>query len=545
MNRTRSAGASVPVTAPADTDRGSALILALTLVMVFGLIGATIATFGAASLKHARVVRSSTSMRTTAEGALRLTLDQLKRHQTLCSDFGAPTQPLPLVTNDVQSVSVKCTNIGGANQGANSWAVILTGNDPTFKALVSSGGGSRAIGGSVYMAAATESNAAVTNLTLDGDFWYKDATCESPTPPTITGMTIIRSPPNAKICTTASWQSLISTILLPPKPPVRNPAGQDNLVPNCRIFFPGTYTSPPSLALQNYFVSGDYYFEFDGSWVVKQSTIIGGRADSDLGDTQYLPAPDCASAPTTAGLVGTGSGVTWLFGKGAWLDIQTQGSLELFRRMQGTQAVSVMAVQQSVNGYSRSTISNSAGGALINTDSGSNNNMVIHGLVYAPDAQIRFSNVSNSANSATLGGVVAASIHMQSSASATGFVISNTRMPSQTKILMKATATARDGVSAVVQTVIDYEPSRRVLNATVAGGGTIGTITVPAATPFALDDNGSLVTGPGLPGDAVLTVPAAGTTATVTSAMGGIVARTGVPIVVMTPRIAINSWRKV
>ena len=519
--------------------------------MVFGLIGAAIATFGAASLKHSRVVRSSTSMRASAEGALRLTIDQLKRHQTMCGDFGAPLQRTDLVTNDTKSLSVQCTNIAGANQGANAWAVILTGNGSgTQAALISSGADSapRKINGSMYMAV-PQSNAVNSPMVLDGDLWYPHPTCESPTPPTITGMTITTTPPHAKLCTTATWQSLIPTLLLPPKPPVANPAGQDDMVPNCRVFFPGTYTAPPSLATENYFVSGDYYFDFQAPastvFEIKNATIIGGRIDPNLGDTQYLTSTNCASAPTTAGLFGSGYGVTWFVGGASQIDIQSNGRLELFRRMQGTQVVSVMGVQQSVNGYARSTATTASGKPLISTKSGNNNDLVIHGMLYAPDAQIVFGNVTNTANAQVLGGVVANSIDMQSSASATGFVVSNTKIPAQTKILMKATATAPDGVSAVVQAVIDFEPARTVLNATLSGSNKTGTLTVPAAAPFSLDDDGSRVTGPGIPGDAKLTVAAAGTTATVTSEMGGITARAGIPIVVLTPRIAINSWRKV
>lgn len=66
----------------------------------------------------------------------------------------------------------------------------------------------------------------------------------------------------------------------------------------CRVFFPGTYTSPPALLVpshnvgENYFVSGRYYFEDIGNWNPKNGeVVIGGQpAPGDQTDSDSAPA---------------------------------------------------------------------------------------------------------------------------------------------------------------------------------------------------------------------------------------------------------------
>jgi hypothetical protein len=524
-------------------DDGSILVMALILVVIFGVLVGSIATYAAVSFRHTRVVRSQTAMRASAEAGLRITLDQLKRHQTLCNDFGSTPQPLLAKPNDA-TVVVQCTNIGGANQGASNWAVILTGiGAGTIPSLFDSGTASdtpRRISGSLYMAVPSSND--VKRVELTGDLWYPNGTCAgTPVAPTIPGLTIMESPPNTKICTTTPWNALVPTIFLPAKPAVNDPAGRDDLVAGCRIFFPGTYTSPPSLGAQNYFVSGDYYFEFDDEFEIKNATVIGGNIDPTLGDTQYVSAPNCANARAVTAVGGAeqGYGNTWFMGRGAWVDITGNGKLELFRRLQGTQAVSLMTIGTSGAGYLASTNLLADGEAILSTKSGSNNDMVIHGLINAPKSQVEFGNVSNDANAQVLGGVVAAGIDMQASASASAFVIATATIPSQTKILMRSTATEDGGVgSAVVQAVIDYQPSRFVLDGNVSG-----TTVTSATANFTADDVGNVISGAGILGGTKIASVVDATT--VTLSVAPTASATGTRLVIETPQIAINSWRKV
>jgi hypothetical protein len=523
-----------------ERDEGSILIMALILVTVFGVVIGSIATYAAVSFKHTSNVRAQTEMRASAEAGVRVTLDQLSRHQTLCADTSTPA-PLTISPN-AATVTVRCTNIGGANVAATNFAVLLTGLgvNGSYPSLLSSGGGTRKIGGGLYMA--VPSSHSVSNLELQGDFWYLDSTCTSVSPPTISGMTITPVPPRTKICTTKTWQEIVPTILLPAKPTSVNPAGRDDLVSGCRIFYPGTYTSPPDLADQNYFVSGDYYFEFNDSFEIKQATIIGGNIDPTLGDTQYVSAPNCANARSVPAVGGAedGYGNSWFLGKGAWIDVGTQGALEIFRRDQGTQEVSVMAVSSTSAGYSASTNVITSGTPILSTKSGSNNDLVIHGLINVPKAQVAFGNVSNSANAQALGGVVAAGIEMQSSASASGFVINRASIPAQTRLRITSTATDSRDISATVQAIVEYQPARFVNDGDVTNGST----TVTSATAaFTANDIGNRISGTGIPGSAKISSINSATSASISVAATA--SATATRLVIETPQVAVNSWRKV
>ena len=522
-------------------DRGSILVMTLLVIVVFGALAGSIAAYGSVSFVHTRTVRTQTAMRVSAEAGLRATLDQMRRHQSLCAD-SAPTT-LGITPNGA-TVTVTCTGVSGQAQGANGWAVILTGAgaNGSFSSLESHGGGTRQIGGSLYMA--VPSSNAVSNLTLkDGDLWYPSSNCATTTPPVVSGMTITPAPPRGKICTSTTWPLLVPTIVLPDVPTTLNPSGRDDLVTGCRVFFPGKYTAPPALASQNYFASGDYYFEFNSQWQIKQSVVIGGTVDPSLGDTQYLSAPSCTAAPTNptvlAAQSGVGYGVTWIMGAGATIDISNQGQVELFRRRQGSQSISLITVPTTAAGYVASTVALPSGNPLISTKSGSNNDMVIHGLIDAPLAQIAFGNVSGSANAQILGGVVAAGIDMQSSASASGFVVETSSIPANAKILMTSKATAPNGGSATVQAVIDYQPSRIVVD----GATTSGSVQVTSATAaFTSADVGNRISGAGIIGDTTIASVTNSTTARLSAAATQ--SGSALTLVIQTPQIAINSWRK-
>jgi hypothetical protein len=528
------------------------MVMALILVLVLGALAGSIAAYGVASFVHTRTVRTQTAMRASAEAGIRVTLDQMKRHQSLCSDFAAPTTPLTITPNNA-SIIVTCTGVSGDGQGANGWSVILTGigANAAYQSLIASGGGHKKIGGSMYMA--VPSSNSIDDVTLqNGDLWYPPispaTTCAASAVPVISNLTITPQPPRGYICTDVVYSLLIPTIIPPPVPVTVNPPGRDDLVSNCRVFFPGKYTAPPSLATENYFVSGDYYFEFNGSFQIKQSTVIGGAIDPTLGDRQYLSSPSCANARSnvTVAAAENGYGNTWFMGAGATIDVNTQGQVELFRRLQGSQAMSLVAVPTTAGGYLASTVTmpvNPGDPALISTKAGSNNDMVIHGLIDAPLAQIGFGNVSNSANAQVLGGVVAAGIDMQSSASATGFVIETAGAPVNSKILINSKATVATG-SATVQAVVDYRPSRDVVDGVVTNGSS----TVTSATAlFTAADNGSQISGPGIPAADSSGIPTTITfvnSTTATLSTPATASGSALTLVIQTPQIAINSWRK-
>jgi hypothetical protein len=527
-------------------DEGSILIMAIVLVVIFGMLVGAIATYAGVSFRHTGIVRSQTEMRASAEAGLRVTIDQLERRQTLCSDFSTVPPPLAIAPNQAEIV-VRCTNIGGANQAANSWALILTGvgASASLPSMISAGAASelwtRDIGGRIYMGAPNSHD--VANLKLQGDLWFYDGTtnCESPSAPVIPGMTIEPQPPHGLICTPVPWTALVSPFLLPPVPTLVDPAGIDGLVDGktCRIFRPGTYTEPPDLAAgENYSVSGDYYFEFDEQFQIDNASVLAGRPDAALGDHLYLSMPECDGAWNDADVAGLedGTGATFFLGREAWINVAHNGRFEILRRLTGTQALSIVAVPTTGNGYEASTRLLSQDEAILSTKEGNNKDAVVHGLVYAPLAQLELGNVANDAAAQITGGAVVAGIDLQAS-NAENLAISNSSIPSQTKILMTSTATDGQDRSVTVQAVLDYQPSRLVLDG-VLNGDTVSS----AEADFGPEDVGSTITGTGIPPSVtILNVIDEANAQLSAPAVNG----SNVALVIETPQIAINSWRKV
>jgi hypothetical protein len=98
---------------------------------------------------------------------------------------------------------------------------------------------------------------------------------------------------------------------------------------------------------------------------------------------------------------------------------------------------------------------------LVLTQSGNNKEMVAHGLIYAPLAQMEFGNVSNTAIQKMLGGLVLSRAVLQSSTSATNFEISVGGNPIDADVMLTSTAVL-NGRTTQIRAVVEYRP----LNAT-------------------------------------------------------------------------------
>jgi hypothetical protein len=531
--------------------------MALILVLVFGVVAAAMATYGEVSFRHHLVVRLQTALRSSAEAGLRVGLDKLRLHSTLCADapasVGPQTVSVPITPNGA-SITLTCSYVSGNLPQANEWGAVLTGigTSASVPELSAEGANSTAksIDGPVYLAS-TSPSASVASLAApvtinDGDLWYFDPTCAPTTnAPTISGLTLLPSPPRSRLCTTQTWSAIAPQPVLPPKPLPIDPPARDDLVPGCRIFFPGSYSAPPALQKgDNYFVSGDYYFDFDGTLDIKSADVQAGQPDPYSGDVAQLSGltSQCAHVldNDTVKAAEIGYGATFVLGGASTIAIDTHGRLEMFSREQlGGQNVSIQAVETTGAGYDASTIT-TANGPIVWMKPGNTNAMVLHGLLRAPKAQVAFGNVTNTVSAQAAGGLVVASLDLQGSASASGWLIGRANRPTATKVVMTATATDVSGISVSVQAVVDYRFARLATDAaTYAGSNVLAANTAS----FTSHDVGSVVVGTMLPPQTHITSVL--TPSIVLLSANATATTTAQTVTIRTAEVAINSWRRI
>jgi len=201
------------------------------------------------------------------------------------------------------------------------------------------------------MAVASSNDVRNTEL-RNGDLWYYDSTCAAVVLPDIPNLDIVPSPPRGKICTTTPRTALVPAVFLTqadgdqPSRARRPRDGPSHLLPR-HVHRAAVAGRREPLRQRRLLL------EFDDVFEIKSALVIGGNIDQTLGDAAYLPPGDCADArlePTVGG-ADDGFGNTWLLGTGARIDMAANGAVELFHRLQGTQAVSIMAVPATGGGY--------------------------------------------------------------------------------------------------------------------------------------------------------------------------------------------------
>jgi hypothetical protein len=148
---------------------------------------------------------------------------------------------------------------------------------------------------------------------------------------------------------------------------------------------------------------------------------------------------------------GSAAGATLYLGGTSKIEIGNKGSLEIMRRLQGDDLVSIHAMDDSAANYSKNTLGYNDN--IVVTKSGNNSDLAIHGLLWAPRAQLEFGNVTNAANGQLLGGAAVSRIVLQASASASAFVIRVETSPIDFELMVDATAT-KNGQSTTMRAVI-------------------------------------------------------------------------------------------
>jgi hypothetical protein len=222
----------------------------------------------------------------------------------------------------------------------------------------------------------------------------------------------------------------------------------------CTTYLPGTYDTAPVISGTSYFASGTYYFQ-SGQLNIAGSPgtayVYGGQPDTFETLNRALPAPTAGTCgardPVAAGVNGTG--VEFIFGGSASIYVDTQASMELFARNSavvggvpvdgGQQGMSIVGVPadwpSGLGGY----VQHSAL-PILGIRDGNPQQMTIHGLVYAPGADVQLT-ATNGSVAQTLAGVLCRTLDLQSSASARGLAVSILNgEPVNREIILKATA---------------------------------------------------------------------------------------------------------
>lgn len=399
------------------------LVIVLVVVTIVAIVVAAVISQTEVGVRGSVVVRDHLSKVYAADAGVEHAIQSLKRDNTICPD---PTQDHYFPTQEINGhdVEVKCKTLTGSANGPFGYAVVVL--DPTDSLTTQGGVGMpKQIDGPVY--AVRLPSSFVAPLTVTGDVTEQEGRCTSDSD----------VPSSMTISVGYHFDCVPAGAVpdperdLPASEPANAPAPDTTTVPGCKIFKPGTYTTAPVLASNNYFASGVYYFENVGQIVVDNEKIVGGKAGT--GESLVNGNVACAT-DTLAGVTNAGSGVRFIFGGNTSLLVDDpSGAVELFSRNdaddptdEGAEGISLQTVRSdqvttSPPQWMASTLG--AGDPVIQVGNGTNAALSIHGMVYAPNALVDFS-ATNTSQAQLRGGVVAARLKLQSSASASGLAVS-------------------------------------------------------------------------------------------------------------------------
>lgn len=488
---------------PAE-DEGAILILVLLFILVIGLTAAAVVTQATASLSNTVVVRNKTAKVYTADSGVEAAIQRLRQDPTVCPMVGGGPQviagldasavPGPgLPEPTTPALTVTCETLSGTSTGALGFGIVTTDTSSSASFNISGSTAPR-IDGPVYAGrwapsiapglSVTSGNALEapgrcaddadkpSGLSVTVPFVYRCANQVGYASPLALAQAVPHGLPD--------WAALPTRALAPMAPPT---AG-------CSIFLPGRYVSPSlatlSLTRDNFFASGSYYFEnlvidvdaSDSANVISggRISVVGGSPgpeDTVQNRTSGNPTQAC-STDAIAGVAASQTGVTWILGSGSRIVVGSGDSqLELFSRTgstsgtDGLSIVGVPAAAESIAGaqWKRSTVSytsnscltgNSISGCLLYQNGGTQPQLSLQGLVWAPGGHIKLNNTTNSQGSRFTGGIVVGRLDLQNTNSASGFAISVRNKPSRR--VVRIVAQAGGGVagrvveaSAVVQ----------------------------------------------------------------------------------------------
>jgi hypothetical protein len=455
-----------------SADRGSVLPLVLVFTVIIGMVVVAVASYTTTGLRFGRAIEARADRLAAADGGLRYAIQKLKK----VGHHECPTIDPPDVNG--ATVTLTCTPVGASFSDTEGYALVLTGEGlPSSTALFSAQGAAstaKRINGLVYMNRLDFDLSAIVRFE-NGQMQYSSS---SPCPTTHevrdNGSVIDTSLSSSEVqfsddhfgivCTTQPWsrdayadgkfsepfRPDLSGLPVDPAP-VPDPGGG-----SCTVFLPGHYTSPPALGSYNYFRSGNYLFD-NFTLTIENQKVTAGRVLDGNGSVQAIPNTHCDIARQSDNVTNvTEAGATFYLQNGARIVVNQNGTLEVLRRKQGKSHVGVHVLDTSL----------SATDDVLLQGPGTNKDMAIHGMVWAPTARITLSNVANLAEAQLLGGAVISNIKVDSSAGATGLVISVEPGDITGLLQLDSIATTADGRSTTIRSIVDYRPSTKYAAAT-------------------------------------------------------------------------------
>jgi len=445
------------------------------MAVVISVVIAAIATYVTAGLRYGRVVEDRADRLAAADGGLRYALELLEqsRYAGCLTSMGKTgyTLDFPAKVNDAD-VKVTCVKGATGIGDIKAWAIIVTGEGvPAGQWMLQSqagGGIQKMLGGPVWVTDPSRMDLKAPVTVEDGDIWYYSPTgCDNPSLTLDSNLTFTPDYRGTQ-CNDEPWTKVyenvpdLGTITAVTDTTNTNPAPKVD-ANGCTVFSPGRYTVAPTLGKNTYFKSGNYYFENFTMDVSNATVTAGWPNQAEYGDKVFIPNYACTGiegsnanfALTVDKNSGSAPGATFYLGGSSKIEIGNKGSLEILRRLQtdteGANLVSIQAMDSTTSNYKKSTLGYNDD--IVYTKSGNNSDLAIHGLLWAPRAQLEFGNVTNAANGQLLGGAAVSRIILQASASVSAFIIRVETSPIDFELKVDSTAT-KQGQSTTMRAIV-------------------------------------------------------------------------------------------
>lgn len=464
----------IPETTTDQRDAGAILPIVLVVSVVLSAVVLAIASYATATLRYGHVVEARASRLAAAEAAMNDAIERLRILDGLCVTAGGDGEVVNPQFPDINDtpVEVRCSQVGGVFPPYDGWAIVVTGEaQPAGNTFITSAGGQPILEGPVYAHDINRISFQRPTTIKNGSLWYTDPVCSGPPDPgdklvfkdsTVNVNNLLFDPPTRKqYCINLGWQDLFDRT--PPEGHVGAipAAPAPTMHGTCRVFSPGRYSAPLSLASDNYFKNGTYVFAGVGNISLSHTRVtFGTPRPAEDKDYPMLPlSSSCEQArqlEIDALLANPSelSGATlYLSGNSRFL-VNVQSHVEISGRQQGDFIVALHALGAGA------PLPASSVADILRTGSGNAKESAFSGLVWAPRSRIEVGTVAAQKEAAFRGGIVIGGFEGTISAAPSGgFLIRVPTSQASVRLRLEARAVDDRGVTTI-RVLADYRPAR-------------------------------------------------------------------------------------